>query len=1105
MKKFLVFLVAIIVVVSFGLTTYYFLRNDEVIRIETKEIFCNAGDSIALSDLKISRFKKSDSTKFNYNAGSEEVVENIFYDAKTKCYNVSDDFGGDVKVVISTTNKRYKKFEILFHVGNGSANNPYYIFNEMDLKKIGSTYLTESKHFRLQNDILLSKDFEPIASKINEGFNGTFDGNGKTVKGLNLTTGENAGLFAKVGKAGYVHDLTIENSVIAGEIKFAGALAGVVDGKVKNVQIKNPSITSSKDGAMIGGLAGIVTGEIETSYVDGGKVVSAVKENQSILMGGLVGCLDAGKIRASYVNETILKENKNVNIVAGGLVGNYKAITETKDGSIQQSYANAVLDVEREDKEYAGTYHVGSFVGRIEAYAGFPYEEKKMQSYLVGNVAVGENVVGVNNVWINSSENKHFFLQSEDDNSVIYFDETDHWYFIKAVTEESLKSSPMFNYFYDISENYWDEGLWLFKSGSVPTLRLNNLSVSPVTAGYLNRGKAEVHVPVEPETLTFKEIIENNDSITLDGDVVLDETWTPISISNKIINGNGYSITLKGGTNLFNEINNSSIANLKIIVEDINFGENAVVGILANTIKGSVEISSSLQAVEIIATGAKFTGNVKLFGGLVGSSEYTSIFNCKVQNLVVSEFTANEVAGLVAKAGFGTYISNADVQFKAENIVKLDDGNLSQIGGIVSSNEGTIINSKVAFELVNNNVVPSDRFIGAVSARNNSIILNVNADVKVSIGAISSPEKVQTMFVGGVAGYNDKAGEIENVKLTGEGITVVNTEEVANSLAGNGYFAGLVADNNGKIVSSVNEMKTVGACINGKQINVAGIVCLNNSENAQVTKCVTSSDLYGNEVAGIVLEMNNSEAIIDQVVVAKIVNNKVSEKVKIVGSKYVASVAVAIKGGTVTNVQTECVLSATQNDTYLSMAVLVFPDGAVFSNSVLNNGVSEDSIVDANYYVDTWRDYNAMSSEIKNEFGLTETITGDSSFCIYDVDAVSGEFTSVVINIDTVPQNAKRSTLADSEKEWWGGYDCTYNEINFYRVTTTEKMKDLETFKSEWRASATHGVATGFGKWLGLWGSKTFTHEMTFAEDVWSVDENATTAISLAFLSELSK
>ena len=106
MKKFLVFLVAIIVVVSFGLTTYYFMRNDEVIHVETKEIFCNAGDTISLSDLKISRFKKHDGTKFDYNAGSEEVVENIFFDAKTKCYNVADDFGGDVKVVISTTNKR---------------------------------------------------------------------------------------------------------------------------------------------------------------------------------------------------------------------------------------------------------------------------------------------------------------------------------------------------------------------------------------------------------------------------------------------------------------------------------------------------------------------------------------------------------------------------------------------------------------------------------------------------------------------------------------------------------------------------------------------------------------------------------------------------------------------------------------------------------------------------------------------------------------------------------------------------------------------------------------------------------------------------------------
>ena len=51
MKKFLVFLVSIVVVVCLGLTTYYFMRNDEVINFSTKEIYANVGDIISLDDL----------------------------------------------------------------------------------------------------------------------------------------------------------------------------------------------------------------------------------------------------------------------------------------------------------------------------------------------------------------------------------------------------------------------------------------------------------------------------------------------------------------------------------------------------------------------------------------------------------------------------------------------------------------------------------------------------------------------------------------------------------------------------------------------------------------------------------------------------------------------------------------------------------------------------------------------------------------------------------------------------------------------------------------------------------------------------------------------
>ena len=114
MKKFLIFLVSIVVVVCIGLTTYYFVRNNEIITIKTKEIYCNAGDVIPLKSLgiKIEKANVSKKTTFNYNAGGDEVTKMIKYDEATKSFLVSAQEGGDVTLVIRTSNKKFIKLFI---------------------------------------------------------------------------------------------------------------------------------------------------------------------------------------------------------------------------------------------------------------------------------------------------------------------------------------------------------------------------------------------------------------------------------------------------------------------------------------------------------------------------------------------------------------------------------------------------------------------------------------------------------------------------------------------------------------------------------------------------------------------------------------------------------------------------------------------------------------------------------------------------------------------------------------------------------------------------------------------------------------------------------
>ena len=319
MKKFLTFLISIVVVVCVGLTTYYFMRNNEIITIKTKEIYCNAGDTISLKSLgiKMKNANISKKTKFNYNAGGDEVTEYIKYDAQLNSYVVANDKGGEVVLVISTSNKKYADFTINVHIGDGSTQNPYYIFNESDLSKIGSLYRLD-KSYVLMNDISLTENFMPIGyndvASSWSGFSGSFDGQNHTISGLNLTnvTCANAGLFSSINTSATVKNLTVNSANIVGDYQKIGVLAGQISGNVEKVIVKNSEITSTANNAYVGALAGVQdTNALKLSYAE--NVVINLGTDQTnvsdVVAGGLFGKVSESSIQACYTNNVEIKPN----------------------------------------------------------------------------------------------------------------------------------------------------------------------------------------------------------------------------------------------------------------------------------------------------------------------------------------------------------------------------------------------------------------------------------------------------------------------------------------------------------------------------------------------------------------------------------------------------------------------------------------------------------------------------------------------------------------------------------------------------------------------------------------------------------------------------
>ncbi|MBU1144983.1 MAG: hypothetical protein KJ971_03880 [Firmicutes bacterium] len=193
-----------------------------------------------------------------------------------------------------------------------------------------------SGSFILMNDIDLNNSyFTPI-----ESFQGTFDGNGKTISNFLMTVPAvdnpgNFGLFKTLGANAHVYNLTISDVSIVGNAyqegtySYIGALAGVSLGKIENVTVVSSDIAVNRGKSAIGGIVGSNEGEITDSYVSGLYLFN----NGDI--GGIAG-ISSGTINNSEVDDLEIihwgsKINNSKSI--GGLVGFNTGVVQNSGGA----------------------------------------------------------------------------------------------------------------------------------------------------------------------------------------------------------------------------------------------------------------------------------------------------------------------------------------------------------------------------------------------------------------------------------------------------------------------------------------------------------------------------------------------------------------------------------------------------------------------------------------------------------------------------------------------------------------------------------------------------------------------------------------------------
>ena len=208
-------------------------------------------------------------------------------------------------------------------------------------------------HAKLMNDIDLGgEQWTPIAN-----YTGTFDGNGKTVSGLNVKDVVNAGLFDTLSGSAVVKSLTVAGSVEASNTdgdSYAGGIAAKMAGNAQIIDcVNNAAVKATVNNdvdavytAYVGGMAGHAGGSAKITGCTNNGTVDSNSILASAYTGGMAGyteggvvienCLNAAELSAvanypsRYLSDGVTEYDKiESKPFAGGMVGRVFDVTIT--------------------------------------------------------------------------------------------------------------------------------------------------------------------------------------------------------------------------------------------------------------------------------------------------------------------------------------------------------------------------------------------------------------------------------------------------------------------------------------------------------------------------------------------------------------------------------------------------------------------------------------------------------------------------------------------------------------------------------------------------------------------------------------------------------
>lgn len=211
-------------------------------------------------------------------------------------------------------------------LGNGTSSNPVLIGTAAQLAQLSkdSESANLSGYYKLTANIDLGNcAWTPIGNRVVGGnasstsFQGTLDGGGYRVSGLNVSSSDEAGLFGRLFNA-VVKDLFLDSATVASTGRSAGAFAGVSGGSTRLERVRATGSVSGT--SSVGGLIGLYTTGTQR-IVDSYSLVNVTSSLSINETGGLVGYLTQSPVERSFSAGLVSVAADNTSVRTGGLIG----------------------------------------------------------------------------------------------------------------------------------------------------------------------------------------------------------------------------------------------------------------------------------------------------------------------------------------------------------------------------------------------------------------------------------------------------------------------------------------------------------------------------------------------------------------------------------------------------------------------------------------------------------------------------------------------------------------------------------------------------------------------------------------------------------------